>query len=521
MKASYIDYSRFKRRYIIKDIIYNERGNIVYDCGEYVVKETRLLSTLITEVGISDKFSHPCMMKIKDYSFNDDKYYYSMLKGIDIITAYSQGLINIKDIIRDLVSVIKFLHDNGIGHFDIKGNNVIYLNNRATLIDFELAIKCKYYDNSYHAIGNDAYTVGFKDPEFVFINNKSYNSIICDYYALGMTIYDIYHKTYMETERDCYYPNLDTVYDDIKDFIQYCILPHSERDINNIVHHKICADIHENDDYKGIVHQRLYGRCNVIYNDISKRYYTTVMDWLLKTMNYECYNTDVVFRTIHLYHYLLYSLDDIVKNKDKLQLYAVCSMLIMSNLFSSGSSVSDMNTIGISKYNILHQIFTIIHNDYIIFNTYFDIADNIHDTSILLITSLRDDYNPYEIPISDTDTVKVDDNDYNNIGDVYNYIKSLISPETSIFNSDIFKINHDRDVFHIRSLKIPIISFEEYKYMISIIKTYHKYKINLDNIITVVMRYRHYNHMLDTDDKDILTEILKTNNRYKQLIRYL
>lgn len=140
----------------------------VYSEEKYAKREANILSQLdkiegvprLFAVGTSTVFSYIILSKIEgDVLFNFKK----KLKENDI-----------KNITRQLLTILRKIHEKGIVHRDIKPENIIYNENtkRAFLIDFEQKT-----------------TDGFECPEF--FSNENDITPKCDIWSLGVTIYEI------------------------------------------------------------------------------------------------------------------------------------------------------------------------------------------------------------------------------------------------------------------------------------------------------------------------------------------
>lgn len=92
----------------------------------------------------------------------------------------------ILDIFRQIVSGVKFLHDNGVAHRDIKLENVIFCNDKWKLTDFGHATKKQI---SHNFVG----TLDYLPPEIINakLNLGEYETFPADMWELGITLYDM------------------------------------------------------------------------------------------------------------------------------------------------------------------------------------------------------------------------------------------------------------------------------------------------------------------------------------------
>ena len=90
------------------------------------------------------------------------------------------NLTNIKPLLKQLLSGIKYLHDNNIIHRDLSSNNIIINpdNQKLTIIDFGLS----KFDNLNSIYNYYIYTIPYRAPEII-LKNKYDNKI--DIWAIG------------------------------------------------------------------------------------------------------------------------------------------------------------------------------------------------------------------------------------------------------------------------------------------------------------------------------------------------
>lgn len=185
-KNKYLDYTRAEQ---------TGRGGYgsVFSTQTHIIKIQERLSNFVKELHICNAFDHPCLISVEDWTIDNvnGKYLYifSQPRGIPITEALRKNSITLNQIITDVYSGIKFLHSVGVIHLDIKPENIIYLNGRAVLIDFGLAVYGYSYENGLFSYKNVAYTLGYRDPEFNF---DTFNHCDSDFYAYAITIAHLY-----------------------------------------------------------------------------------------------------------------------------------------------------------------------------------------------------------------------------------------------------------------------------------------------------------------------------------------
>lgn len=536
MSGIYIPFDEFKKLYSLDDVIYDKRGNRIFDEGKYIVKEMSLFAVFIRELSFYKYISHPCIMKIIHYTYhaNSDgnKFYYSTLKGKNILDAYEIGDISMNEIASDLVSAVKFLHKHGIGHFDIKVDNVIYLNGKATLIDFELADKCQLYETiindktktDYYCKDSIGFTKEYRDPEFSF--NYYYNTIRSDYYALAMILYDIYINISVNAREDLYYPSLSIIQDEnLRDFISLCIKDWKHRD--EITDHPYIIR-----DYNGSVNDIEYGKLNYDFNNESVSLYARIIR-LSINMLYDFDTLPVpaqcVFQIIHLIRYMMkYIFDDYTdkRNMVKLPLVVISCFHLLLNFYSFNIPTHVYKPVSGIKYTneeILDMSFKILSyiDGNLLFDTYFDVARNYDELIMLFNETLKLDYNTIEMP-----NIKIDDR------------KSKFIDLSELLDKWMleYKIDDTDDIVDLykyrnQDLRLPL--YKPVKFKIHKLKlpeiTYDMLETDVDRIILnedfdsygVVVNAKDNLHKLPKQKiKDFMYSMYK-NPKRRQILKYL
>jgi eukaryotic-like serine/threonine-protein kinase len=104
----------------------------------------------------------------------------NLLKELDKNGAYSEA--QIRELLDDLLPILKFVHDNGVIHRDIKPENIMRrANGQLVLIDFGMS---KHLNSTVLSRGTTGGTMGYAPPEQIRAGVAYPAS---DIYALGAT----------------------------------------------------------------------------------------------------------------------------------------------------------------------------------------------------------------------------------------------------------------------------------------------------------------------------------------------
>ena len=104
----------------------------------------------------------------------------NLLKELDEHSAYSEA--KIRQLLDDLLPILKFVHDRGVIHRDIKPENIMRRNNgQLVVIDFEMS---KHLNSTVMSRGTTGGTMGYAPPEQIRAGVAYPAS---DVYALGAT----------------------------------------------------------------------------------------------------------------------------------------------------------------------------------------------------------------------------------------------------------------------------------------------------------------------------------------------
>ena len=137
---------------------------------------------------------HPCIPKFFD-SFEEDKYYYIVQEYIEgdelskeILPGEPIGEEEAESILREILEILQFVHENNIIHRDVKPANIIRrkINGKLYLIDFGAVkeIATEHTNAAGNPLTKAIISMGYTPPEQL-AGQPKLNS---DIYALGITI---------------------------------------------------------------------------------------------------------------------------------------------------------------------------------------------------------------------------------------------------------------------------------------------------------------------------------------------
>lgn len=146
---------------------------------------------------IMNKVNHRNLPKFYGL-YKDSKYYYLAMEYIDGITLIEyldinkkMDLVKLKDVSRQLVDAIKYLHTNNIVHRDIKLDNVMLekQSGRIVIIDFGFAGIITYGRHGESKFSNFCGTYYYAAPE-IWDNDPYYGRPV-DIWSMGVTVYSL------------------------------------------------------------------------------------------------------------------------------------------------------------------------------------------------------------------------------------------------------------------------------------------------------------------------------------------
>lgn len=174
-------------------LYYGNEGNI--HTGELNGKKVaiKIVDTLkiskdsvIAMIKLWETFDHPNILKLLKWNQDSDKIYMFMnLTGRDLYTCIHKGPIpdlEVLSITKDVSNGLKYMHDLGVAHGDVKSDNIVVHDTAWKLIDFGYM---KRGETTVEFNG----TPFFTSPEQ--LTKSIYKIKPVDVWALGITIYEM------------------------------------------------------------------------------------------------------------------------------------------------------------------------------------------------------------------------------------------------------------------------------------------------------------------------------------------
>ncbi|CAD8106669.1 unnamed protein product [Paramecium sonneborni] len=187
--------------------------------------KTQTTSLLQREMQIMKQLNHPNIVKLYK-EFSDDKNVYLLLEYCNQGSLFNQKFdqTQIKQIIKEVLLALKYLHSQGIMHRDIKPENIYLHNNHVKLGDFGIAQYIKKKSKSFCG------TLDYMAPEVI---RQNYYDNRIDIWSVGILTYELNNLQPPIKDRDqqiqmrriiseeVQYPrHFD---DKLKNFIQKCL----------------------------------------------------------------------------------------------------------------------------------------------------------------------------------------------------------------------------------------------------------------------------------------------------------
>jgi hypothetical protein len=171
--------------------------NLAYDtinltqiaCKTINLKGFTKKENFIKEINFLSSCNHPNIVKIHDFIINQNiQMFLDLIKGgelFDLILKTKLGENEIMFLFYQLVKAIKYLHDNGICHRDIKAENILLdsMNGFSRLVLCDFGLSCEFQSKMSTRCGTSTYCA----PEVLDPNNKYTEKVDC--WSMGVLLY--------------------------------------------------------------------------------------------------------------------------------------------------------------------------------------------------------------------------------------------------------------------------------------------------------------------------------------------
>jgi len=243
LDENFILFSPIEEHYELHEEIGKGGFSVVYKAtkksgGEYAVKcikkkmvEGDDIKLLRREIQIMKKLSHPNILKLYEVYEDDEQFYLVMelVKGKELFDKIvERGMYSERDaanIILQVVSAVKYLHENGIAHRDLKPENLLSAGEEereiVKIADFGFS---KSFADEGEKLMTSCGSPGYVAPEI--LTAESYDKSV-DMWSVGVIIYILlsgYPPFYADSApalfkkiMDVKYDFDDSVWDDISD----------------------------------------------------------------------------------------------------------------------------------------------------------------------------------------------------------------------------------------------------------------------------------------------------------------
>lgn len=370
-------------------------GKVLKTTNGFAVKITDgAMYSFLKELNFYASVTHDCIIKPVAWSYDKNKYYLVMPKGMELQEAFDEGKITFDEIIADSMSAVAFIHSVGLAHCDIKNTNFLVINGRVVLIDPGIASPLRFGEDGKHYLLGEYYSGWFRDPEFLI---DDWSDSRCELYALAMMYYSLPRRSRGPDPGNFY--DLTTGNATADWILERILVPISERPTIAGLLSEMHLNFPSLRKYTGFSHTSVEVAPG---DEINTR--TILFEWLCEVAISTKIDADVFFLAVSLIQRSLnivlpkYTTDTSQLNKVQL-LGAMCTHIAGEIL---GRSRLDYHfwVDSSNKSFILDQcepmVMDIVNslNCVIITPTYWNCASSAEDLVLLLQDSCCSDYNP-------------------------------------------------------------------------------------------------------------------------------
>lgn len=310
---------------------HNKIRKITYKGETYISKSTDNIFELIKEINIYNNLDYPNIPKIKHILTNSNNTFEFLFDVYDRdLSNYIIKPLKFKMFLTEMLLTLHYIHSKGIFHSDVKPTNILIKNDKYSLIDYDISEFYGFPQSNFPYYGTPGFSV--KDIK----NNSDFN---LDIFSLGVTsIYiltgDInYNKTKIEDLIGKDGANL------LEDMLGLNGKYISSTEALNNPYIDIIVDTYENIALKD--NQKLKAQININFKNtkLTSEVYDIVINWIIKVcLEFSFYRIQIILSTNQLLRNIL-NLDKNISSKN-MQLYSICSLLIVQYIFASSLSMN-------------------------------------------------------------------------------------------------------------------------------------------------------------------------------------
>lgn len=147
------------------------------------------------EVTIQSSFDHKSIVRIYDYSTSGTTRWFTMPICSSASSLLSdRSATEICDEYRNIVSAIKYIHNEGMAHRDIKPDNILNLDGNLVLADFGLVTSLCSEDRRITKVGSKLGNFATIAPELRYVEDIDADFRPADVYSLGVTLWMLLNR---------------------------------------------------------------------------------------------------------------------------------------------------------------------------------------------------------------------------------------------------------------------------------------------------------------------------------------
>ena len=147
------------------------------------------------EVTIQSSFDHKSIVRIYDYStFGTTRWFTMPICSSASSLLIDRSATEICDEYRNIVSAVKYIHNEGMAHRDIKPDNILNLDGNLVLADFGLVTSLSSEDRRITKVGSKLGNFATIAPELRYVEDIYADFRPADVYSLGVTLWMLLNR---------------------------------------------------------------------------------------------------------------------------------------------------------------------------------------------------------------------------------------------------------------------------------------------------------------------------------------